>query len=74
MSANTKVIVFLEGGDLAALDALAEGLLCSRQDALRFLISERHRAANKFKAAKVKPVSKRGRPPKAKPLIEGGME
>lgn len=74
MSANTKVIVFLDADELAILDDIGKLAMCSRQDAIRFLLSERRRAAVKFKAVKASPEPKRGRPPRAKPVIEGGME
>jgi hypothetical protein len=86
-STGTKVVVFLDAQEIETLDSITALLLCSRQEALRFLLSERKRAQVTFRAARAKaakaptklpayqenngPKRGPGRPPKPDAKVEG---
>ena len=75
MSGNgTKVVIFLDPVEIATLDSICAMALCSRQEAFRYLLAERKRAQDKFRAeraARDKPAAKpKATPAKGKPTDE----
>ena len=63
MGTGTKVVIFLDPVEIATLDSICAMALCSRQEAFRYLLAERKRAQDKFKAERAARAPKTKGPP-----------
>jgi hypothetical protein len=69
---ETRIKITLTDAEVSVLDGIRALQLCSIQDAIHYLIHDRKRAIEDWKARNAQPRPKVGRPPKVRPKPTAG--